>query len=238
MRFGSDQNQSSRVRWVWARRGARDLGLFTAYCSRDWDQWTVWPAIGEVQNDARKYNNSQQRSSQTGQTGPCGPAAWWLSGYPGTVPPNFPRNALGVSVCCAGLIAPWGTPTLGLIPQAVYAAGHWTPTRPRPAAGRWRRPGPRSGGVLPCPAFWVPIIPVVGTWFPRATSAAPPRPARRGPYPPGGVLRCPALWPEPAPRPWTPKRSTVYPGLVLDPNREKLLGPLDPADRKQAIVVS
>lgn len=142
MRFGSDPSQSALIRWVWAREGAQDLGIPSVFTSRNWDQWTNWPPLGEINDEERRYNSDEVFSSQPGTRGPCGSPTVWVNGWEGTIPPQFPRNMFGVALCCGGLLAPWGAPTLGLIPQAV-STWPFIPVTKIPFAGT-KKSGGRS----------------------------------------------------------------------------------------------
>lgn len=57
-------------------------------------------------------------SHAPGTSPPCGDPAVWANGYPGTIPPNYPRNGFGLSACCGGLLDLPGHPALGLLGQA------------------------------------------------------------------------------------------------------------------------
>lgn len=119
MRFGTDPAQTAKIQWVWCQDDALDLGRSSPFVSRDWDQWEVWPDLGEVQGATRSYTSVETVSSQDGEGQPCGSGDVWFNGFPGTVPPDFPRNGFGVAACCGGIIAPLGQPTFGLAARPV-----------------------------------------------------------------------------------------------------------------------
>lgn len=114
MQFGTDPGQIYKVRWYFCEPTALDLGFPTPFTSRDWDQWEVWPDIGEVQYAPRHYDNFVMPVPVAGTGKPCGDPEVWAKGYQGHIPPDFPRNMFGVAACCGGFIAPLGEPTFGL----------------------------------------------------------------------------------------------------------------------------
>jgi hypothetical protein len=129
MRFGSDQSQSSAVKWYWADAGAADLGIATPFCSRNYTQHGIWPDLGEVEDAPRPWRDGSFPIVVPGTSGPCGSREVWREGYDGTIPPAFPRNDLGLLPCCNTLASLLGNPTFGLLaigpgkPWVVLLAG-------------------------------------------------------------------------------------------------------------------
>jgi hypothetical protein len=116
-RFGTDLTQQSKIKWQYAQPGALSLGIPSPFVSRRWDSWETWPELGELQDAQRKYLRTGQTSLAPGTAAPCGDPAVWANGYPGTVPPDYPRTGLSFSACCGWLLDFLGRPTLGLVPQ-------------------------------------------------------------------------------------------------------------------------
>jgi hypothetical protein len=123
MQFGDDPPQASKIRWYWAAPGAKDLGIPTPFMSRNWDQWTIWPDLGEVQFASRVLHDGNFPIVVPGQGPPCGAREVWEDGYRGPIPAIFPRNMFGLAACCGGLIAPLGQPTFGLQVQVPFSVG-------------------------------------------------------------------------------------------------------------------
>lgn len=113
MQIGSDPTQQTEVTWQWCQPGALDLSYSTPFRSRDWDRWTVWPELGEVQFANRNYLIEQATSVSPGTASPCGDPAVWQGGYEGTIPDTFPLNGFGLAACCGGLLDYPGRPTMG-----------------------------------------------------------------------------------------------------------------------------
>jgi hypothetical protein len=112
MRFGTDPNQVAEIQWYFCQPGALPLGFSTPFVSRDFDAHEIWPEIGEVQFARRRNTPRVGLSPAPGIHAPCGDPAVWARGYQGHVPPNYPRNAFGVMLCCA---APLGTAPVGVL---------------------------------------------------------------------------------------------------------------------------
>jgi hypothetical protein len=117
MRFGRDPDQVVQVTWSFCQPGALPLGLPTCFVSRDHEAHEIWPEIGEVQFAPRKNLDPNLTSLEPGTNPPCGDPEVWLNGYPGHVPPNYPLDAYGSSMCCAdpievnvGLLGYWPSP--------------------------------------------------------------------------------------------------------------------------------
>ena len=180
MRFGTDPDQVAIVQWYFCKPGALPLGFPTPFVSRRHDFHEIWPEIGEVQFARRVRTPHVGLSPAPGTHAPCGDPHVWASGYPGRVPPDYPRNAFGLSLCCAG---PMGEVCLDpegrIIPCPGPAVIPLPPLRPR-------RPGPpqrRTSYALPVavppptprpPPPWVPAV--VPAW---AMPAAKPPPAEQ-----------------------------------------------------------
>ena len=166
--FGTDPTQRSRIRWVWCRDGAEDLGVVSTFTSRSWCQHTTWPSVGEIYYTTDYHVSQTRMSSRPGTARPCGDPAVWLVGYQGTIPPRFPRNMFGVALCCGGLVGPWGRPAIGLLPQAIFIAP-WIPKLLDAFLEIRRRLKGRLGGVLNCPALWAGPPMAVPVAIPRVT---------------------------------------------------------------------
>lgn len=148
-RFGSDQSQASRIVWYWSQPGARDLGIPTPFCSRNYTAHGVYPELGEVEFAPRPWRDGSFGIAVSGLNGPCGSRGVWQFGYQGTIPPDFPRNNLGLLPCCDVLGASLGRPTIGWMVDP----GSEPPT---PQAISRRR---RVADWDPEDGFW--------TWFPK-----------------------------------------------------------------------
>ena len=104
-RFGRGSGQVSLIKWYWCDAGAGVLPFPTPFSSRNYVEKGAWPDLGEVEGAPRPWRNGSFPVDVPGTSGPCGRADVWRFGYPGTVPPIFGRNAVGLLPCC-GVPAP------------------------------------------------------------------------------------------------------------------------------------
>ncbi len=119
MSFGENSSRADLIRWYWADDNAKDLGFPTPFVSRNWDQWEIWPDVGEQQYAARPWVDGNFPIDVPGVREPCGDRDIWSRGTIGTPKPIYPRNMFGLMACCGGLIALPGQPTFGFQPQSV-----------------------------------------------------------------------------------------------------------------------
>jgi hypothetical protein len=121
MVFGPNSSRADLIRWYFAADGAKHLEFPTPFVSRNWDQWEVWPDVGEIQFGVRPRNDGSFPIVVPGQKAPCGERTVWERGTVGTPLPIYPRNMFGIAACCGGLIAPLGEPTFGLQVQIGFS---------------------------------------------------------------------------------------------------------------------
>mgnify|MGYP001575492849 CR=1 FL=1 len=121
MQIAENPDQAFKVRWYYAAPGALDLGIPTPFMSRNWEQWTLWPEIGEVEFATRELYDGSFPIVVPGTGTPCGSLEAWAGELQGVIPPDYPRNMFGLAACCGGLIAPLGSPTFGLQVQIGFS---------------------------------------------------------------------------------------------------------------------
>lgn len=114
MVFGDNSSRADLIRWYWADPKAKNFPYPTPFVSRNWDQWEIWPDIGEMEWAARVRVDGDFPIPVAGQGPPCGDPDIWRGRLLGTPHPIYPRNMFGLMACCGGLIAPLGQPTFGL----------------------------------------------------------------------------------------------------------------------------
>lgn len=122
MCFGADdtaQSHTSTIKWFWCQAGAKDLGIPSPFVSRTWDSWEIWPSLGEVQTAKRPRNSGEFPIYVSGQHRPCGDRKVWVDGYPGVIPPIFPRTDFGLLYCCESQNALSGQPLFLMYPQTL-----------------------------------------------------------------------------------------------------------------------
>lgn len=127
MQFGTNSSRVGKVRWYRAAPGAKDLGFPTPFVSRNWDQWEIWPEVGEVQWAPRVRNDGSFPIVVPGTGDPCGSPSVWARGTTGTPHPIYPRNQFGIAACCGGLLALAGEPTFGLQVQIGFSVSPVVP---------------------------------------------------------------------------------------------------------------
>jgi hypothetical protein len=164
MRFGTDANQVALVQWQFCQPGALPLGLPTTFHSRRRDIDYIWPELGEVQFAHALNTPLPGISPVPGTHAPCGDPEVWLNGWPGRVPPDFPRNVFGLSLCCDG---PMGAARWGLAGEIEPCAGtdvvlrdQRLPLLSRERLTPPRRWPPRTPAYPPPPAPSPPVAPV------------------------------------------------------------------------------
>lgn len=133
MQFGTNSSRAAKIRWFRAAPGAKDLGFPSLFMSRNWDQWEIWPEVGEIQWAARVRNDGSFPIVVPGTGQPCGDPLVWARGTIGTPQPIYPRNMFGLAACCGGLIALAGEPIMGLQVQVGFSV---TPVVPSLLLGR------------------------------------------------------------------------------------------------------
>ena len=120
MQFGTNSSRVAKIRWYEASPEAKDLGFPTPFVSRNWDQWEIWPDVGEVQWASRERNDGSFPVPVSGLGKPCGLPEVWARGTAGTPLPIYPRNQFGMAACCGGLLDLLGEPIFGLEVQVGF----------------------------------------------------------------------------------------------------------------------
>lgn len=226
MRFGTDESQVAVVQWQFCQPGALPLGFPTPFVSRDHDAHELWPDIGEVQFAQRVNTPTVGLSPASGQGQPCGDPAVWAAGYQGRIPPNYPRNLYGLTICCG---SPMGTPEIGVLAYVPPCDGPPVVLRDQAAAIRMlRRQQPRFPleGTRP-PAYLPPAPPVPGPWIPSARWPNPRQlglPPKKLPPAPRTPAYPPSSPPPPTPPYVAPTLTPYYPILLA----KKLKDPAAP----------
>ena len=105
-RFGRGSGHVSKITWYWCGSDAEKLPFPTPFASRNYVEKGVWPELGEVEGASRPWRNGSFPVFVEGNNPPCGSAMVWQYGYPGTVPPLFPRNVWGLLPCCGVNVNP------------------------------------------------------------------------------------------------------------------------------------
>ncbi len=136
--FGSDLTQYVEIQWEFCQEGALPLGFPCPFVSRRFDLHEIWPEIGEIQFAQRPVTRPYPTSRLPGTGGICGDPEVWRRGYQGTIPPNYPLNVYGESLCCGG---PMGAAQLG-------ALGYIPPTPDLRASGGIRLGGHAIESIL------------------------------------------------------------------------------------------
>jgi len=208
MRFGTDLAQSALIKWQFCQEGALPLGIPTPFVSRDHDAWETWPPLGEVQEAPRNNYLVGNVSLLPGTHGPCGDPDVWLNGWPGTVPPNFPRTDLGHLWCCSAFAALPGEPRLLFRPgsQKGNLAGNpviaWSPGTVSPAYFAWV-PNLLQPVEIEDSDMVTSTLQLTTAWVETVPTPTPPPPA-----------------------PWIPFAPTVYPPDLDHYDRDLIFGEL------------
>lgn len=217
MRFGTDDSQVALVQWQFCQPGALPLGFPTPFVSRDHDSWEIWPEVGEVQFARRLNTPTVGLSKANGLAQPCGDPAVWANGYPGHVPPNYPRSVFGLTLCCGSTM---GAADLGIL-ASIPPCGGGPIEMPRP---NMRPERERREPLLPTLPSLPPAIPAwIGQLAPARQLAEDD--ARRA-MPPAVIIPPPIKIAGPPPLQMRTVieavaqevRQTAQPGVIVPPD--------------------